>query len=258
MLYKPASEPAGEWVEIFNPGDAPAILSAYKLGDEETYGSDEGMLQFPTGAILNPGEVIVVANKGVTFSAVYGFLPDFEMRDSDPNIPDLILYHAWSSGQIELINAGDEILLLDGEDQLVDALTRGNSAWEQVFDPPPPTTGECESLTRSPAYMESDSAADWVRAETPGPYLLDLSTPEPTPTPEIPTGLTIVLISEVLYDPSGDDPAEEWIELYNAGENNTAMWLYRLGDEETQGNSEGMYFFPEGAVVGQLNSCDRS
>jgi len=238
-------------VEIYNPGTLVVDLSAYKLGDEETYGSDEGMLQFPVGSLLNPGEVVIVANKGVTFRDLYGFSPDFEMNDTDPTIPAMSRYYAWSTGKVELINAGDELLLLDGNDDLVDALSWGNSNWEQAFDPPPPFTGDGESLERSLAYEDSDCAADWIRAEIPGPYLLDLSTPTPTlsPTPEIPIGPTLLLLSEVLYDPFGDNPAGEWIELYNAGENNTALWLYRLGDEETQGGGEGMYAFPAVAVL---------
>jgi hypothetical protein len=52
-------------------------------------------------------------------------------------------------------------------------------------------------------------------AETPGPYQHNLRTPTPTvsPTPEIPIGPTMLLVSEVLYDPSGDNPAGEWIEI---------------------------------------------
>ena len=251
VLYNPLSEPAGEWVEIFNPGNAPAILQAYKLGDEETFGSEEGMFSFPVGSMLAPDEVIVVANKGLTFRDFYGFPPDFELQDTDPTIPDMILYHAWSSGKIELLNGGDEILLLDGNDQIVDALSWGASTWDLAFDPPPPSAGDGESLERSPAQVDSDSAIDWKTAANPGPYQLNLSTPTPTvsPTPVIPTGPTILLISEVLYDPSGDDPAGEWIELYNAGSNNAALWLFRIGDEETEGNSEGMYYFPEGSVL---------
>ena len=249
LLYNPtneiAIEPAGEWVEIYNPGIGPILLSAYKLGDETSFGGREGMRQFPAGTILEPGEVIVVANQGAAFLITYGFPPDFEINDSDPFIKDMLPYHAWSTGNIELVNGGDEILLLDGNDNLVDMLTWGDSSWEFAFDPPPPPAGDGQSLERVPAYKDSDSAEDWKIAATPGPSALDLS----TPTPEIPTGPTVLLISEVLYDPSGDDPAGEWVEIYNTGQNNALLSDYRLGDEETQGAGEGMYHFPEGHVL---------
>ncbi len=78
LLYNPPSdfapEPAGEWVEIYNPGTGPVLLSAYKLGDEPSLGGTEGMLQFPAGTILDPGEIIVVANKGAVFQDMYNSL----------------------------------------------------------------------------------------------------------------------------------------------------------------------------------------
>lgn len=252
VLYNAASEPAGEWIEIFNPGSGAAILSAYKLGDEEKLGYEEGMLQFPPETMLEPRGVIVVANRAETFRSVYGISPDFEMQDSDPTIPDMLPYFAWSTGtKVELVNSGDELLLLDGDDIIVDALSWGSSTWESAFDPPPPSTGDGESLERSPAYLDTDTAADWIAREIPGPYQLDLRIPTPTvsPTPIIPTGPTTLLVSEVLYDPSGEDPAGEWIEIYNAGENNALLSDFRLGDEETQFGGEGMYFFPNGVVL---------
>jgi hypothetical protein len=127
------------------------------------------MFSFPVGSMLELNEVIVVANKGLTFQDFYGFPPDFEMQDTDPMIPDLILYHAWSTGKIELLNSGDEILLLDGDDQLVDALTWGNSDWDSAFVPPPPPVSDGESLERSPAHIDSNSASDWIVSPTPGP-----------------------------------------------------------------------------------------
>jgi hypothetical protein len=163
----------------------------------------------------------------------------------------MLPYLAWSTGKVEWVNTGDEVLLLDENDTLipVDALSWGSSTI--YMDPPPPSAGDGESLERSPAYGDTDTADDWVIAETPGPYQLDLSTPTPTvsPTSEIPTGPTTLLVSEVLYDPSGDDPAGEWTEIYNAGENNALLSDYRLGDEETQGAGEGMYYFPTGFVL---------
>jgi len=252
-LYNPSgSEPGGEWVEIYNPGPGEAILSAYKVGDEERFGYDEGMMQFPEGARLPAGGVVIVANRAADFRLAYGFPPDYEIRDSDPGIPNMRPYFGWSTGStVTLRNTGDEVLLLDGEDNLLDSLSWGDSDWENSFDPTPPPAADGQSLERSPAQFDSDTAADWRIADPPGPYQLDLSTPTPTPspTPVIPVGETTLLVSEVLYDPSGADPAGEWIEIYNAGPNNAALWLYRIGDEETQGGGEGMYAFPAGSVL---------
>ncbi len=210
------------------------------------------MLQFPPETMLEVGGVIVIANRAEVFRSVYGISPDLEMQDSDIVIPDMLPYFGWSTGsRVELVNSGDELLLLDGNDVVVDALLWGNSTWEMAFKPPPPVTRDGESLERSPAFIDTDTAANWIRREIPGPYQLDLRLPTPTasPTPSIPTGPTVLFVSEVLYDPSGEDPAGEWTELYNAGENNALLCAYRLGDEETQYGGEGMYASPCGAVV---------
>ena len=58
-----------------------------------------------------------------------------------------------------------------------------------------------------------------------------------------------LLITEFLYNPIGDDPAPEWIEIYNRGSQTIDLENYKLGDSETQGDSEGMYRFPEGTEI---------
>ena len=69
--------------------------------------------------------------------------------------------------------------------------------------------------------------------------------PTQEPTPE--TGR--LLVREVLYDPSGSEPANEWIELHNAGGSALSLTDIKLGDEETAGQGEGMYRFPEGISI---------
>jgi predicted extracellular nuclease len=71
------------------------------------------------------------------------------------------------------------------------------------------------------------------------------------PTRAISTNL---VISEVLYDATTAEPGSEWIELYNMSGAVLDLSLYRVGDEETQGGTEGMYAFPAGAtaVPGQV------
>ncbi len=251
VLCSALEEPAGEGVEIYNPGRAPVDLSDYKVGDEETFGEAEGMVQFPAGATIAAGQIIVVAHDAAVFRALYGKSPDFEMTAADPLVPDMIKYAAWATRTVELVNTGDEVLLLDTSDEVADAVSWGSSSW--AFDPAAPTVDKGQSIERSPAYHDSDSAADWVEQVTPTPGSVDLSTPTPQPTalPTLatPSGPARLLISEVLYDPNGDDPALEWIELYNAGSDALGLWNYKLGDEETPGGGEGMYQFPEGAII---------
>ena len=171
-------EPDEEWIEIYNADSSAIDLSDYKVGDEETPGGGEGMLQFPAGASINPGQVIVIANKATAFFGVWGFNPDYEMVASDEAVPDMISYTAWASGSVKLSNSGDEVLILDGGDAIVDAMSYGNKT--TFFDLPGVSAGH--SLERSPANVDTGTADDWIDQESPNPGSVTVPTPTPTAT----------------------------------------------------------------------------
>jgi glycerophosphoryl diester phosphodiesterase len=190
VLYDPTgTEPDEEWIEIYNLGSLAIDLTHYKVGDEETSGGGEGMLQFPSGALIAPGQVIVIANKATGFFGIYGFNPDYEMVSSDASIPDLTKYLAWASGSVSLANAGDDVLILDASDSLVDALSWGNSTF--AFNPPASGVPAGHSLERQFADMDTDTASDWVNQATPHPGQVAL---KPIPEP----GTHILLIMGVV------------------------------------------------------------
>jgi hypothetical protein len=251
MIDPSGMEPDGEWIELFNPGSTLVDLSIYKLGDEEAMGGMEGMHIFPPGSTLPAGEVIVVANRASIFFGIYGEYPDYELHDSLPTTPNLAKYSAWSGGNMELVNGGDEVILLDGENLVSDGLSWGSS--RVVLDPPAKVVATDHSLERIPAYRDTDSAADWIDLQHPTPGIVDITPPTPTPTltPEvtgIPTGTYSLLISEVLYYPS-EAPGVEWIEIYNFGDTGITLAGVHLGDEETPGGGEGMLIFPSDASI---------
>jgi hypothetical protein len=181
VLYDPlGTEPDKEWIEIYNAGASTIDLSVYKVGDEETPGQGEGMLQFPTGASANPGQVIVIANKATAFMGFWGFNPDYEMLASDEAVPDMISYLTWAGGKVELRNGGDEMLILDGGDVIVDAMSYGDTT--TFFNPACPDVTEDHSLERSPANADTDTAADWIDQGAPNPGVVTVPTPTPTAT----------------------------------------------------------------------------
>ena len=181
VLYDPlGDEPDGEWIEIYNASTSIIDLSNYKVGDEEASGGGEGMLQFPAGDSINPGQVIVVANKATAFFSAWGFNPDYEMVSSDGAVPDMIPYTAWASGSVTLSNSGDEVLILDGGDAIVDAMSYGNKT--TFLNPAAPDVSEGHSLERSPANVDTDTAEDWIDQETPNPGTVTISEETATPT----------------------------------------------------------------------------
>jgi hypothetical protein len=254
VMYNPdGQEPGLEWIEIYNRSIQRINLVGHKIGDSETRGDPEGMYHFPVSSHIEPGQVVVIANQGLLFSQVHGFQPDYELLDSDQTISDMVKYRDWAGGAINLNNAGDEILLLNQDDVLMDAISWGSSLF--AFNPSAPIAKDGQSLERIPANSDRNRAADWVIQTTPQPGMVNLSlpTPEfsPTPTALPPScNLATLLITEVLYDPNHiTDPVGEWIEVFNWGESSVYLGCMLLGDEETLGGGEGMFAFPSDSNI---------
>jgi hypothetical protein len=129
VLYDPIGvEPDGEWIEIYNLTRTSVDLSVYKIGDSIVQGDTEGMMRFPDGAWIAPGDTIIIANLATAFYAAYNTNPDYEMLPSDPNVPDM-LPAGWSTGSIELANEGDDLQLLDSNNIRVDDFLGVATAW---------------------------------------------------------------------------------------------------------------------------------
>ncbi len=246
IMYDPElSEPDAEWFELFNSGDFVLDISGYKIGDEETHGQGEGMYRLPQGLVLAPRQALVIANRAAIFKSQFQASPDFELRESDPGVPNLEKYSQWSTGYVELLNTGDELIVLNANDWWVDAVSWGNSS--VALDPPASKVAEGHSLSRRFGYLDSDQPSDWMDQPIPNPWLIEMSTPTPTPTaPQA----GMVLISEVFYH-SGRvaDPMGEWIEVLNSSLQVICLGGFKLGDEEFSGGSEGMSAFPGSACL---------
>lgn len=262
VYYWPTGgETAAEWIEIYNAGDMIVNLACVKVGDEEERGGGEGMLVFPTGAIIEPGDVVVIANRADIFLDNYGFYPQFEMVNTTGEVPVMVKYSQWGTGNVVLRDLGDEVLLLDGDDEIIDVVAWGDSNFEE-FQPPVSNVAKGHSIERYPADCDTDTAADWRDQPVPDPGQVDLIWPSPTPTTTISPTLTpsitptpppesgVLLISEVMYIPLGDEPDQEWIEIYNAGSESIVLSNFKIGDEEEEeGGYEGMLQFPNGASI---------
>jgi len=118
-----ASDPKGEWIEIFNPNGFPVSLNGYKLGDQAYRTGSQGMVRLPNQN-LGAGQAIVVANNITSFRKTYSAatVPDAKLIDMTTLTP----YTSWASGNISLQNQNsgaafkESIALLDPNDTLVD------------------------------------------------------------------------------------------------------------------------------------------
>ena len=259
-------EPEGEWIEIYNPSQSAIPLSGVKIGDETSRGGKEGMLRFPDGYYIKANDVLVIANNGNAFRVQYGFPPDFEMEDSDVGVPNLLPYDSWGGEKVQLSNSGDEVILLDPWDQIVDSIGYGN-AKNSGLDSPVQSPKEGHSLERYPPERDRDKASDWREKETGSPGNIDRSpptqvippSPSPiptqkpspyptfTPTLEIPSPTPVwvdLLFTEVMFNPTGEEPGGEWFEIFNPEDIELPLRGVKVGDAAISGDPEGMYTFP--------------
>jgi len=266
------TEPDGEWIEIYNPGARALPLTGIKVGDEIASGGNEGMFRFPDGYVIEAKEVLVIGHKAAAFKSVYGFYPDFEFEDSDYLIPDLIPYLEWSGNSVQFSNGGDEALLLDPWDNIIDQISYGDSDYS-AFQKPVAAPKEGHTLERYPPDQDKNQAGDWRERVGGSPGRLDqtlptpeiISTPSPQPistlspspsityTPVIPsiTPASIrLLINEIMANPAGAEPEGEWIEILNPNDEPMPLTNVKVGDAVHPEDPEGMLLFPEGELIG--------
>jgi hypothetical protein len=158
------SIPEKEWVEIYNPTGLAIDLSHHKVGDAAHADDYEGTYQFPAGTMIQPDEVLVVAVTARGFQQDWiGQSPDFEILDTDPAVSDMVRYSRWGRGDWGLRNGGDEVLLLDSQDQPVDIVVYGQGDYPGVV--PHPGVAYGHSLERMPPWQDTDNCAadfrDW-------------------------------------------------------------------------------------------------
>lgn len=126
---------ANEFIEIFNPTAGAIGLDNYYLSDDEDYallpgasgtgpapsiGSSDFIAQFPPGATIAPGGVVVVAFDGAGFLAAFGFAADYEIHGTDAGTPDMVATDVGSS-TAGLTNSGENVVIFfwDGASDLV-------------------------------------------------------------------------------------------------------------------------------------------
>lgn len=168
----PGDDAQEEWVELVSWETAVYDLSDIKLGDEEKAGGAEGMYRFPVGATIDPGQVIVVAQTAVGYANLTGTLPDYEFVESHPDVPNMRRFPIWASGDLALGNGGDDVLLLDERNQLIDAISYGDST--AVLAPAVGSVLTGQSVERIPAHCDSNTAADWQPQTRPTPGQITL------------------------------------------------------------------------------------
>ena len=158
ILYDPPGPDSSEFVELVNPTPQLWDLSYYSLGDAVNPTDFEDVRRFPPGTMLAHGETLVVAISGIDFFAEYGVYPDFEILNTVTAVPDLLDDLGWGDPAtfLQLGNQGDEVILRNAQDQIVDVVTYGVGNYSGVVGCPLVSLLNA-SLERWPYWRDTDN-----------------------------------------------------------------------------------------------------
>ena len=166
VLYDPYGPDETEFIEIANPTPLAIDLGGYGLGDAVLREDFEDVRRFPENTVLHTGGVVVVSTSAIDFFEIYHFWPDFEILDTTPLVANLIDDPDWgdTAALLRLGNQGDEVILRNELDEVVDVVTYGSGSYPG--QPACPLLMSANhSLERFPYWQDSDNCPvdfrDW-------------------------------------------------------------------------------------------------
>lgn len=115
-----------EFIVLRNVSPAPLLLDGWVIGDAATPAGREGMVVLPAGQSLEPGALWVLARSALGFQTMWGRSPHAEWTETDPAVPTLLHHPALASGELALNDGGDEVVLLDPQGRVADAVVFGS------------------------------------------------------------------------------------------------------------------------------------
>ncbi len=142
------SEPANEWVEIYNGTGSSVDISGWFIADASSSDAIPASTVIPNGGFL-------VLTASSTTSGFWG------------GVPMINLGSAIGNG---LGNAGDAVYLKNAASTTIDAMSYGTNT--SVFNPSAPDVVAGHSLKRTSLTIDTDTASDWADAasSTPGSF----------------------------------------------------------------------------------------
>ncbi len=173
-----------EFVELWNPSSESVSLAAWRIGDEESEGGNEGMYLFPDGITLGPNATLVIARDADAFFERHAQWPDFAFRSSsdEQQVPLLPRDEAWASGHWALTDDGDEVLLIDRWGRVVDQLAFRNGDFAGLGLTGHDISAPSPRAIHHVGTLRTTNVNDWVAYElpTPGqPYRIPVTPPAP-------------------------------------------------------------------------------
>jgi phosphatidylserine/phosphatidylglycerophosphate/cardiolipin synthase-like enzyme len=164
VLYDSPGADDAEFVELYNPTGDAVDLSGFSLSDAVVPTNFEDLRRFPSGTTVPAGGTLVVATSATGFYAQNGRYPDFEILETVTAVPNLIDDTSWgdTATYLQLGNSGDEVLLRDENDLVIDAVVYGSGAYDNLVPCPLVSTYNA-SLQRYPHWRDTDNCPDDFR-----------------------------------------------------------------------------------------------
>jgi beta-lactamase superfamily II metal-dependent hydrolase len=171
-----------ELVELINTGYALLDVSGWTISDEI------GVRHvFPADTWVPAREAVVVFGGGV---------PTGDFGNATANG----MVFTASTGTLALNNAGDTVTVADGSGAVVQSVAYGSEGGNDT------SLNRDPDLTNTPFVLHSQAPASGGALFSPGTLMSGAAF-------TVPQGA--VILTEVLYDPTGSDDGLEWIELFN-------------------------------------------
>jgi phosphatidylserine/phosphatidylglycerophosphate/cardiolipin synthase-like enzyme len=157
IRFNAATEPNGEFVEIYNNFGFNVYIEGWKFTDNEA----EYVL--PEGAQIDSEDILIFATDSSTYVS--------EMNDLGISAPTA----DYGLGDLQLANTGDEVILKDSDGNTKDAVSWGTGSVSGVIA----FSGSCdedETLQRDPANVDTDNCNDdfVVKSPTPGTVEIEI------------------------------------------------------------------------------------
>lgn len=156
-----------EAVRLINAGSGAANIGGWQLSK-----GSSPIAVLPPDVLLFPQETVWLARNGLAFQRQFGYLPDFEVNDTHPDIPKLL------GGWPQFPDNGGLVILLDETNEIIDLMVYENGDTNQGNQWSGPAVqpytagslfgrqGQILYRLRDPAtgrpVPDTNSAADWA------------------------------------------------------------------------------------------------
>lgn len=213
VMYDPTGSDDGlEWIELVNVSDTPIDLTYVSLG---AGGNDYTTLKIQLVGSVDAGETFTIGGPNSTSangSPSYDQVLQFSLQNSGADADGVALFN---------LRAGAVTATTAPIDSVIYGTTNTNGLLDESGSAGTPDVADAPS---GASIERTSVAGDWVMQGLPS------ANASPLVGPVVEMGdPTDIVISEVMYDPTGSDNGLEWIELHNSGSLPVSLTTMSLG-----------------------------